>query len=97
MSVSKEEVEKIAKLAKLKLSDEGILKLQQEMNKILDYMDAINEIPSLDDVEPLYNINNNENVFRNDEKGVSIPREEALKNAPDKMENFFRVPKVIDK
>ncbi|MCX7877120.1 MAG: Asp-tRNA(Asn)/Glu-tRNA(Gln) amidotransferase subunit GatC [Ignavibacteria bacterium] len=97
MSVSKEEVIKIAKLAKLKFSDEGISKLQKEMNRILEYIDTLNEIPELDKVEPLYSVNSSENVFRKDEPKQSISKEEALKNAPDKTENFFRVPKVIDK
>jgi aspartyl-tRNA(Asn)/glutamyl-tRNA(Gln) amidotransferase subunit C len=67
------------------------------MNKVLDYIDTLDEIPNLDKVEPLENINETENVFREDVSEVCLTREEALKNAPEKTENFFKVPKVLDK
>ena len=97
MSVTKNDVEKIAQLAKLKFTDEEKEKLRGEMNKVLDYIDTLNEIPDLDKIEPLENINNTENVFRDDVSEKCLTREEALKNAPEKTENFFKVPKVLDK
>jgi len=97
MAVTKEDVEHIAKLAKLRFSDEEKSKLQGEMNKVLDYIDTLNEIPDLDKVEPLENINETENIFREDVTEKCLTKEEALKNAPAKTENFFKVPKVIDK
>ena len=97
MAVTKQDVEKIAKLAKLKFSEEEKEKLQGEMNQVLEYIDTLNEIPDLDKVEPLENINNTENVFREDISENTLTREDALKNAPEKTENFFKVPKVLDK
>lgn len=97
MAVSKKDVEKIAKLAKLRFTEAEMEKLRGELNKILDYIDTLNEIPNLDKVEPLENINNTENVFREDEAEKCLTKEEALKNAPDKTDNFFKVPKVLDK
>lgn len=97
MSVTIEEVERIAKLAKLKFSDEEKQRLSGEMSEILDYIDKLNEIPGLDKVKPLENINETENVFREDVAESCLTREEALKNAPEKTENFFKVPKVLDK
>ena len=97
MSVTIKEVDHIAKLAKLKFSEEEKVKLQGEMNKVLDYIDTLNEIPDLDKVEPLENINDTENVFREDIAEKCLTKEEALKNAPEKTENFFKVPKVLDK
>jgi aspartyl-tRNA(Asn)/glutamyl-tRNA(Gln) amidotransferase subunit C len=97
MAVTKQDVEKIAKLAKLKFTEDEKQKLQGEMNKVLDYIDTLNEIPNLDTVEPLENINDTENVFREDISVNTLTREEALKNAPEKTENFFKVPKVLDK
>lgn len=97
MAVTIKDVEKIAKLAKLKFTGGEKEKLQCEMNKVLDYIDTLNEIPDLDKVEPLENINNTENVFRDDVSENTLTREEALKNAPEKTENFFKVPKVLDK
>ena len=97
MSVTINDVEKIAKLAKLKFTEEEKIKLQGEMNEVLGYIDTINQIPGLDDVKPLENINDTENVFREDVSEVCLTKEEALKNAPEKTENFFKVPKVLDK
>jgi aspartyl-tRNA(Asn)/glutamyl-tRNA(Gln) amidotransferase subunit C len=97
MSVTIKDVEYIAKLAKLKFNAEETEKLQQEMNKILEYIDTLNEIPDLDKIEPLENINNTENVLREDIAEKSISKEDALKNAPEKTDNFFKVPKVLEK
>ena len=97
MSVTKKEVEHIAKLAKLKFSEDEKTKLQGEMNKVLDYIDTLNEIPDLEKTHPLENINDTENVFREDIAEKCLSKEEALKNAPEKTENFFKVPKVLDK
>jgi aspartyl-tRNA(Asn)/glutamyl-tRNA(Gln) amidotransferase subunit C len=97
MAVTKKDVEHIAKLAKLRFSEEEKAKLQGELNKVLDYIDTLNEIPNLDKVEPLENVNETENVFREDVSEKCLTKEEALKNAPSKTENFFKVPKVLDK
>jgi aspartyl-tRNA(Asn)/glutamyl-tRNA(Gln) amidotransferase subunit C len=97
MAVTKQDVEKIAKLAKLRFSDDEKEKLKGEMNKVLDYIDTLNEIKGLDKVEPLESINETENVFREDISEKCLTKEETLKNAPEKTENFFKVPKVLDK
>jgi aspartyl-tRNA(Asn)/glutamyl-tRNA(Gln) amidotransferase subunit C len=97
MSVTIKDVEKIAKLSKLKFTEEEKTKLQGEMNEVLGYIDTINQIPGLDEVKPLENINDTENVYREDISEVCLTKEEALKNAPEKTENFFKVPKVLDK
>jgi aspartyl-tRNA(Asn)/glutamyl-tRNA(Gln) amidotransferase subunit C len=97
MAVSKEQVEHIAKLAKLKFTEAEKVKLQGELNKILEYIDQLNEL-DLENVEPLENINEElENVLREDIPVKCLTKEEALKNAPAKTENFFKVPKVLDK
>ena len=96
MPVSIEDVNKISELAKLKFSEDEKKKLQNDMNRILEYTDKLNEL-DLSNVEPLENINETENVFRNDETKETITREEALKNAPSKTDKFFKVPKVIKK
>lgn len=96
MPVSIEDVNKISKLEKLKFSEEEKKKLQYDMNRILEYMEKINEL-DLSNVEPLENINEQENIFRSDKPGETITREDALKNAPSKTDKFFKVPKVIKK
>jgi aspartyl-tRNA(Asn)/glutamyl-tRNA(Gln) amidotransferase subunit C len=94
MSVSKEDVEKIAKLAKLKFSDEELENFTPQMNEILNYMDKLNELDT-ENVEPLSHPVEQINVFREDKLRQSIFTEDALKNAPSKDEQFFKVPKVI--
>lgn len=96
MSVTISDVDKIAKLAKLKFAEGEKIKLQKDLNKILEYIDQLNEL-KLDDVEPLENINETENVLRKDEMVKWLTTEEALKNAPSKTGKFFKVPKVLDK
>ena len=96
MAVTITDVDKIAKLAKLRFSDSEKVKLQQDLNKVLGYIDQLNEL-DLDDVEPLENINETENVLRKDDNMKWLTTEEALKNAPAKTGKFFKVPKVLDK
>ena len=96
MSVTISDVDKIAKLAKLKFADEEKVKLQKDLNKILEYIDQLNKL-DLENVEPLENINETQNVLRKDEEYKWLTTEEALKNAPAKTGKFFKVPKVLDK
>jgi len=94
MDVNIKEVKHIAKLAKLKFSDEELQNFTNEMNQILTYMDKLNELDTTN-VEPLIHPIENINVFRDDKLGKSLTTEEVLKNAPDRTDTFFRVPKVI--
>jgi aspartyl-tRNA(Asn)/glutamyl-tRNA(Gln) amidotransferase subunit C len=96
MSVTIHDVEKIAQLAKLKFTEEEKIKLQKDLNQILEYIDQLNEL-DLENVEPLENINETDNVTRDDEVKKIMDPEEALNNAPAKTSRFFKVPKVIDK
>ncbi|MCX8056773.1 MAG: Asp-tRNA(Asn)/Glu-tRNA(Gln) amidotransferase subunit GatC [Ignavibacteria bacterium] len=94
MKVTKELVLHIAELAHLKLREDEIKKFQNELNQILEYVDKLNEIDT-SNVEPLSHPLPTINVFREDKVEVSIDREEALRNAPERTEEFFKVPKVI--
>lgn len=94
MAVSKKEVEHIAELARLELSEQEIESYTTQLNKILEYMDKLRELDT-ENVIPLSHPIEGTNVFREDEVKPSIDREEALKNAPSKDEEFFKVPKVI--
>lgn len=96
MSVTIKDVDKIAQLAKLKFKENEKVKLQSELNKILEYIDQLNEL-NLDNIEPLENINETENVLRKDEIEIWLTNEEALRNATSKTGKFFKVPKVLDK
>jgi len=94
MKVSKNDIEYIAKLAKLKFNDEEAIKMQGEMNKILEYVEKLNELDT-SDVEPLSHVIDLKNVAREDVANQTLTADDMLKNAPSKTEKFFRVPKVI--
>ena len=94
MSVTKNDVKKIAELARLEFSDSEMENYTTEMNKILGYVEKLNEL----DTENLnlYLIQLKiHNIFRKDVIKESTDREDALKNAPDKTSEHFKVPKVI--
>lgn len=95
MAVSREEVRRIAALARLRFSEDEEAQLATEMSTILDYvrkLDALDTsaVPPMTHVLDLYN------VYRADEVETRISRDEALTAAPDADAAFFRVPKVID-
>ncbi|NOX18130.1 MAG: Asp-tRNA(Asn)/Glu-tRNA(Gln) amidotransferase subunit GatC [Chlorobi bacterium] len=94
MSVTREEVLKIAGLAKLRIPDEKLDKYTEDLNSILGYMEKLNELDT-SEVEPLLHPLEGSAVFREDEPRPSVSTEEALKNAPDKTDAHFKVPKVI--
>lgn len=94
MPVTIKDVEYIANLARLEFKEEEKEKFTEQFNRILEYMDKLNELDTTD-VEPLYHVIDIKNVFREDIVKPSYPREEILRNAPSKTEYFFKVPKVI--
>ena len=94
MKISKEEVEKLAHLARLKFSEEEKLSMQADMDKILGFVDKINEL-DLEGVEPLVYLNEDRNIMRADKVEQRITKDEALKNSPAKDSDYFRVPKVL--
>lgn len=96
MAVTIKDVEHIAKLAKLEFTDEEKSKFTDQFNEILAFMEKLNELDT-SNVEPLSHVIDLQNVFREDSVKPSLSTEEALKNAPSKTEQFFKVPKVIDR
>jgi aspartyl-tRNA(Asn)/glutamyl-tRNA(Gln) amidotransferase subunit C len=96
MAVSIEDVEKIAHLARLKMNNQEKEKMTSQLNMILDYMAKLNELDTRE-VEPLAHTLELANVFREDEVIPSLPVEKVLENAPERMGNYFKVPKVIVK
>lgn len=96
MKVSSETIDKIAHLARLEVLEDEKLGLLEDMNKILTFMDKLNEIDTRG-IEPLIYMNDEINVLREDEIKLEISTENALKNAPKEDGKFFRVAKVIHK
>ena len=94
MSVTLNDVEHVAALARLSFSEEEKVKLTEQLNTILTYMEELNTLDT-SAVEPLSHVIELQNVFRDDRRKPCISREEALQNAPAKSEKFFKVPKVI--
>ena len=94
MSVTKKDVEHIAKLAHLEFTEHEMEKFTHQMNQILDHMQQLNKLDTAD-CEPLSHVIELHNVFREDVVKQSITTEEALKNAPSANDGFFKVPKVI--
>ena len=95
MSVSEKEVRYVANLARLQLSEEDVKSLAVDMNKILGYMDLLNELDT-SDIAPLEHVIEMDSRLRKDEAKPTITHEDALKNAPDADSDYFRVPKVIE-
>lgn len=95
MSVTKKDVEYVADLARLQLSDEETESLASDMNQILDYMTTLEEVDT-SDVEPLEHVIDLEYRLRKDEAKEPLSHEDALKNAPDADSDYFRVPRVIE-
>jgi aspartyl-tRNA(Asn)/glutamyl-tRNA(Gln) amidotransferase subunit C len=95
MKIDKELVDKLAHLARLEFQDEQKSKIEQDLNRILSFMESLNEVDTTN-VIPLVYLTDEKNVFRKDEVSQDISHEEALKNAPKKDSDYFRVPKVIE-
>ena len=94
--VSKKEVEKIASLARLSLSEKELESRTNDMNNILNYMDSLNEI-NTDGVEELLNVHDMNNSLREDAYSNSISKKDVLKNSPSKNENYIEVPLTVKK
>ena len=95
MAISVKDVKKIARLSKLDFSDEEIIKFTIQFNQIVTYVNKLNNL-NTENVEPLSQVSEMENVYRQDSVQPSLPREEALQNAPQKNAMYFIVPKVLD-
>ncbi len=95
MSVTRKDVEHIAELARLNFQNEELENFTHQLNQILDYMEKLNELDT-ENIEPLSHPVEGNNIFREDKLLASIPTNEALLNAPESDEQFFKVPKVIN-
>jgi aspartyl-tRNA(Asn)/glutamyl-tRNA(Gln) amidotransferase subunit C len=95
MRIDKDLVEKIAHLARLQFNETEKVKIEADLNRILDFMETLNEVDT-SIVAPLIYMNDEVNVLRKDEVIQTITHEEGLANAPKKDTDYFRVPKVIE-
>ena len=93
--ITKEEVDKVAVLARLEFKEEQKEKLTIQLNAILDYFDKLKEL-NTEGIDPMAHASQKINVFREDRIEKSINQEDALKNAPEGKRGYFRVPKIIE-
>lgn len=94
MKITTEEAKKIALLSRLEFSPEDMEKMRDSMNSILTYMEELNQYDT-SDVKPTVHAVEQYNVMREDEPLRSFTNEEALMNAPDSEDGYFKVPKII--
>jgi aspartyl-tRNA(Asn)/glutamyl-tRNA(Gln) amidotransferase subunit C len=94
MSLSRAEVEKIALLGRLQLSEEELQRMTLQLGDILNYMDLLAEVDTTS-VEPMAHARDMANVFRDDVAGPSLDRQQALANAPHADEQCYLVPAVL--
>lgn len=95
MKITKDQIQHIAVLSRLNLSEEEKDLFGSQLSSILDYMDQLNELDTRE-TEPTSHVLSLSNVMRDDILTSSLPGEEALKNAPSHSENFYRVPRIIE-
>jgi aspartyl-tRNA(Asn)/glutamyl-tRNA(Gln) amidotransferase subunit C len=95
MSISREDVAKVAKLSRLALSEQELQTYTEQLGKILHYVDKLNALDT-SKVEPMITAAASGNVFRPDVVRPGLSREDALKSAPAHDDEYFRVPPVIE-
>ena len=95
MSVTKKDVEHVAELARIELSESEKENMIEDLNKVLDYMKKLEELDTENEdiiVNPYYI----ENKFRNDEVEESMSIDEVMANAPERLEEYILVPRIIE-
>lgn len=95
MKVTKDDVVKIAHLARLELKDSHVGDMQDSINKVLDWMEALNAVDTTG-VAPLVHMTSSLNHFREDVAKEGFDRKMALALGPDTNEKYFKVPQVIE-
>jgi aspartyl-tRNA(Asn)/glutamyl-tRNA(Gln) amidotransferase subunit C len=95
MNISKQEVEKVAKLARLELSETEKDTYAKQLSQILTYMQTLNRYDTTG-IEPTATVLGEVNVLRQDTVGPSLTVDQALANAPERDGGYFQVPKIIE-
>lgn len=94
MRINKEEVEHVAKLARLEITEAEKEAFSQQLSAILTYVEQLRTVETTG-IEPTATVVEQANVFREDRVQASLPVEQALSNAPESEEGYFVVPKII--
>ena len=95
MSLSKEEVKKVANLARLHITEKEEEEFAPQLNAILDYFEQLKELDT-ENVQPTTRAIELSNITREDKQKTYEDRESLLNSAPEREEDFFRVPKILN-
>ena len=93
--IDETQVRRVALLSRLELSDQEVSQFSTQLSAIVEYIEKLNELDT-DNVEPLAHCLPVHNVFREDLPRPSLSNNAALANAPDREEEYFKVPKILD-
>ena len=93
-TITEDDVRQVAKLSRLKLTDAEVTHFTGQLAAVLTHIDTLKEL-DVTDVEPLAHANDLHTPLRDDVPGPALDPEVALRNAPDRQDHFFKVPKVL--
>lgn len=93
--ITREDVGHVARLARLELNDDELERMREQLNAILGYIDKLREL-DITNVEPTSHAVPLVNVMREDEVVPCVPTDAMLANAPDRVGELFRVPRIIE-
>ena len=96
MEITNKLIQDIAALAKLEFDEQSAKQMKADLEKIIGFVDKLNEIDT-EAIEPLIYLSEEVNVLREDEIKAVVSQVEALKNAPEKDSDYFKVPTVLKK
>ncbi len=96
MKINDELVQHIAHLSRLEFEGDELNEIKGDMSKIIGFMDKLSELDT-EDVEPLIFMTDKVNVLREDKPERTLTSEDALRNAPKKDSDYFRISKVLNK
>jgi aspartyl-tRNA(Asn)/glutamyl-tRNA(Gln) amidotransferase subunit C len=94
-NINRQQVERVAHLSRLDLTEQELELFSGQLSAIVEYIQKLNELKT-DGVEPLAHCLPVHNVFRNDTVKPSLATEDAMANAPDRVDDFFKVPRILD-
>lgn len=94
-SLSKKDVEKVARLARIKMTDGELEKYAPQLSNIIGFVEQLNEVDT-DNIEPLASVVDINLSLRSDDVNDGNMRDKVLANAPETLEDFFVVPKVVE-
>lgn len=94
MSVTRTDIENLAKLARMRLSESELAGMAKDLNAILSYFDQLKAV-DVTGIEPMIHCVEGDNLIEDDVPHQSLPREVVLRDAPDRTAEFFRLPRVL--